>query len=514
MKQNADDTHILNAIFDACADVIIVSDKHGRIARANCKAADLFGYKVDELVGQNLSILMPKDVAEQHDGYMRRHLETGERRVIGVGREVIGKKRDGTFVPINLNVGKAVIDGEPVFVGVLHDLSKRKHAEEALSRSQRLDAIGQMTGGIAHDFNNLLTIITGNLELLEMRLTNASERELVVDALQATELGVELTSRLIAFARQDMLAPEPLRLNDVCKNMLAILSRTLGEDVHIRTAFESDLPEVFVDRTQLMTAIMNLAMNAKDAMPDGGRLVFETSEAEIDDTYIVQETDILPGDYVRLSISDTGQGMSQEAQRRAFEPFFTTKGVGKGTGLGLSMVYGFVRQSGGYITLYSEAGQGTTVNIYFPTIEETGANDLVVHPENARLPTSGVDGGLLALVVDDNPSVLRLSVERMRSLGFDTIEAVDGDEALEILASRQDIALMFSDMIMPGELSGFALAKRVSEMYPDVKILLTSGYSEEVIRFDPADRNGFLLLRKPYRQHELVESIQALFEPP
>jgi len=281
----------------------------------------------------------------------------------------------------------------------------------------------------------------------------------------------------------------------------------LGANFVIECKHAPDLPCVNIDPAQLQTAIMNLAFNARDAMPDGGHLLIESEHVQIDDDYVAQEIDIEPGDYVRLSISDTGSGMDKTAQDRAFEPFFTTKPVGKGTGLGLSMVYGFARQSGGHVTIYSEVGTGTSVALYFPVVEKSRATQ-----DRAPSPTRIKRGrGQVILVVEDNEAVRRLAIARLEELGYKTLEAATADEALELLNDLGRVDLIFTDMVMPGELDGYQLAKKAQETYSDLKFLLTSGYSKEIVIKDE-DREKYPLLHKPYRIADLANHLSDLLE--
>lgn len=500
-ETNARDEAILDAVFDAAVDAILVSDERGAITQVNRAAAKMFGYSPDEMVGQQLEIIMPPSYAHSHQGYMDHHMMTGENKIIDIGRDLEARHRDGRIFPVHLSVGRADLASGPIFVGVLHDLTDRVAAQEALSRSQRLDAVGQMTGGIAHDFNNLLTIIIGNLELLQMRSKDIKQ-PLIDDALEAAELGADLTSRLLTFARKSALAPEMLSLPSKCDEVVRLLERTLGEQYKIVCQHESDQPAVKVDPGQLQTAILNLALNARDAMPKGGTLILQTESIMIDDDYIAQETDIAPGSYVRLSVSDTGSGMSESAQKQAFEPFFTTKPAGKGTGLGLSMVYGFVRQSGGHVTLYSEAGEGTTFALYFPQqLDNTQSGDT---SSATAAPARG--RGQVVLIVEDNDRVRRLSMVRIRDLGYHPLEACNAEEALELLQDLGQVDLLFTDLVMAGSLNGYELAKVVRERYPDTSILLTSGYAKEMVMPD-GERNDFPILRKPYRLSDLARAI-------
>lgn len=504
----SDDANLLGGIFDAAVDAIIVSDQAGIMTRANRASEQLFGYKASELLGKNVNILMPDAFASMHDGFMTHHIETGEKRIIDIGREVEGQHKNGNVFPLHLSVGRATVDGALAFVAILHNLTASKATEDALARSQRLDAVGKMTGGIVHDFNNLLTVIIGNLELLDMRADDSKTRQLVRDALEAAELGANLTSQLMTFARRSDLKPTVLNLNEALASSLSLLTRTMGSKCQIKTAFDPCIASVAVDPTQLHTAIANLALNAKDAMPSGGELTFATESIEIDDTYIAQETDIERGKYVRLSITDTGDGMSEEAQKRAFEPFFTTKPGSQGTGFGLAMVYGFVRQSGGHITLYSEVGFGTTFGLYFPALGQAAGE-----VEPARRNKEKLRGhGQTILVVEDNPKVRALSVERIRALGYKTLEAENGDIAYAMVLDTPNIDLVFTDIMMPGVLNGHALAKRLSDEFPKIKVLLTSGYASNLIAGPSSDGVMFELLRKPFRQNDLAVQLQALID--
>ena len=504
------DSALLLALLDAAADAIVVADSAGTILRVNQAAAGLFGHLTDSLTGQNVRALMPDVMAEQHDGYMHHYLNTGEKRIIGIGRDVEGQRADGTVFPVHLSVGRADIDGAVAFVAILHDMTRRKAAEEAAARSQRMDAIGQMTGGIAHDFNNLLTVVIGNLELLNMAETSDKSRALIADALEAAELGADLTSRLMVFARKSSLRAEPIALNGVVAQSLAMLRRTIGAQITVEAALADDLWTTCADGTQVQTAVLNLALNAQDAMPEGGRIFIETRNMVLDDTYIAQEIGVVPGRYVRLSVSDTGEGMAPDVSSRAMEPFFTTKPVGKGTGLGLSMVYGFVKQSGGHMTIYSEIDQGTTISLYFPVLSD--ALDQAA-PTGQRDELSQTLGrGQLVLVVEDDPRVMRLSEARLASFGFRCITATTGDAAWQIVQDRDDIILVFTDLVMPGTLSGHDLAERIAQLRPEVRVLVTSGFSEGVLRGGRIS-SDFAILRKPYRQADLAQALTTVLAP-
>ena len=507
MSENGDSA-LLSALLEAAADAIIVADGSGRILRANPAAETLFGHPVDDLLGQNIEILMPKDMADAHDGFMERYMATGEKRIIGIGRNVEGLRSDGTVFPLRLSIGKALSDGAPIFIAILHDLSRQRAAEQAMLRSQRMDAIGQMTGGISHDFNNLLTVIIGNLELLEMTEADDKAKPLIRDALEAAEIGSDLTSRLMVFARKTTLVPEATDLEQVLGTSVRMLARTLNPQCRIEFAPTGTTWKALIDPTRLHTAILNLVLNAQDAMPEGGEIVLEVTNVTIDDSYMAQELDVSGGNYVRVTVSDTGEGMPEDIRTRALEPFFTTKPPGKGTGLGLSMVYGFVKQSGGHFTIYSEPGRGTKISLYFPAIDaETGAAAAAARDNTADLARGD---GQLVLVVEDDPRVRRLSEIRVTALGYRCRTAPDADAAWDMLCKEGDIDLVFSDLVMPGTMTGYDLARRVGETFPDVHILLTSGFSEAMLK-DGRVGKEYPVLGKPYRQEDLSKALQMAF---
>lgn len=493
---------LLKALLDAAADAIIVSDASGRIIRANDAAARLFRHSRDAMLGQGVAMLMPRDLAQLHPGFIEHHKRTGERRIIGIGRDVVGLRGDKTTFPLHLSIGRADIDDEITFVAILHDQTQRKTAEEALTRAQRMDAVGQMTNGIAHDFNNLLTIIIGNLELLEMQGADDRAAPLIADALHAAELGADLTSRLLLFARKGELKRERLSLVTAVHDAAKMLQRTLTARVELEVRTPEGLWDVMTDPAQLDTAMVNLALNAQDAMPAGGRLRFDVDNVTIDDTYVAELSDISPGRYVRLSISDTGTGMDAATQARVLEPFFTTKAPGKGTGLGLSMVYGFIRQSGGNISIYSEVDRGTSVSLYLPAATASEGSQADVPASIQDQAFEQVGHGQCVLVVEDDPAVRRLSETRIAAMGFKTLSASDADEAMNILSERQDVAIVFTDLIMPGSMTGRDLAERLRQERPGLPVILTSGFSDGMATLS---EDGLLLLRKPVRQADLVD---------
>lgn len=508
----------LVAILNSAVTPIITIDSAGRIESVNPATITLFGYAAGEIVGRNVNVLMPEPYHTQHDRYLVNYLETGERKIIGIGREVTARRKDGSTFPISLAVSEFVVDGHRHFSGIITDLSAFRAAEQALkdsdrrlAQAQKLEAIGQLAGGIAHDFNNLLTVITGNLEFIEMHLDrnpgNLADklRTFLEHAQKAADTSAELTDRLLTFGRRRVLEPKPLIINELVLTTTELLKRTLGEQVAVSTKLAPSLWLTLTDAGQVESAIVNLAINARDAMPSGGRLLIETDNVVADEDHITDGS--APGEYVLVSVSDTGTGMPREVIERAFEPFFTTKEVGRGTGLGLAMVYGFAKQSGGYATIYSELGHGTTINIYLP---RAGAGASQTAAARASLNVDKGDGETI-LVVEDEERVLRLAVSRLEELGYRVVESNNGVAALQILSSGIPIDLVFTDLIMPCGVSGMELARRARVINPSVKVLLTTGYSEELISAEDVREERFRVLRKPYRLAELAKTVREVF---
>ncbi len=626
-------SQMLEAALQSAVGAILIIDENGLIQNLNPACEKVFGYSQWELLGQNVSVLMPEPYRSRHDGYIQHYLETGERKIIGIGRQVMGRRKSGAIFPIHLSVSVFEADGRKYFTGIVIDLAgqrdtdvlreqalfqaifndlpdavlvidpsskiilcnpavtrvfgyapeeligqsttvlyanaaehervhkikerlqelethepmtirfRRKSGEEfpsetvasalrdqqgrflgsvslnrdvsqqvvqdeALRKSQRMEAVGQLTGGIAHDFNNLLTIITGNHELLEMELRDKDQRDLLGRANEAALMGARLTNRLLTFARRRRLDPVVLDLNDQVLAMAELLRRTLGETVALSTLLAPHLWSVRTDPSEIENAVLNLAINARDAMPTGGKLLIETGNVVLQERDVASEIGVNPGDYVRLSVSDTGIGMTASVLARVFEPFFTTKEPGKGTGLGLSVIYGFVKQSGGHVTVYSELNKGTTVNLYLPRVKTSTAYEADALHAAAQPPVTGET----VLLVEDNAQVRIVTSKRLKNLGYTVIEAGNAAAAIEVLSSGRNVDLVFSDVVMPGGMSGFDLARWMRTNTPGTRVLLTSGFAEDIARSGETAASELEILRKPYSGAALARALRKALE--
>ncbi|HVL71804.1 MAG TPA: ATP-binding protein [Beijerinckiaceae bacterium] len=394
------------------------------------------------------------------------------------------------------------------------EVAERLKAEEALRQAQKMEAVGQLTGGVAHDFNNLLTIITGNLELLARQLPPEAARlhRLADSAMQGARRAATLTQRLLAFSRRQALDPKPVEPNKLVASVSEMLRRTLGATIQLETVLAGGLWQTKVDANQLENALVNLAVNARDAMPDGGKLTIETGNASLDEAYVAGVPEpVPPGQYVLIAVSDTGTGIDKDTLERVFEPFFTTKEPGRGTGLGLSQVYGFVRQSGGHIRIYSEVGQGTTVKLYLPRLVGGAASADV----RVAVPAGPARGeGETILVVEDEQELRAFTAEALRDLGYRILEAEDAASALAVLDREPRVDLLFTDVVLPGGSNGRMLADEVVRRRPGTRVLFTTGYTRNAIvhhgRLDP----GVQLIGKPFTYAELAAKVRASIEAP
>jgi PAS domain S-box-containing protein len=499
----------LRAVVDTAVDGVILINARGQVLMFNPACERLFGYIADEVIGQNVRMLMPEPYRHEHDGYLSNYRETGAAKIIGVGREVRGLRKDGSVFPMDLSVGEARQEGESIFVGIIHDLTSRKRTEEQLVQAQKMETVGQLSGGIAHDFNNLLTVILGNAEALSFRLKARDDLRQLADTIaSAAERGAELTRGLLAFSRRQVLQPAVIDCNVLVESMRTLVRRMLREDIRLNVATSPTPVVALADAAQLESALLNLSLNAQDAMPNGGTLTFTTSELELDDSAFGGDAGIAPGRYGCISVTDDGVGMSHDVVERAFEPFFTTKEVGKGSGLGLSMVYGFAKQSNGHVSIYSEPSLGTSVRLYLPIAE--GAE-----PTQRRSSDTGTMGGSeKILVVEDDPFVRSHAISTLESVGYRVIVASDGPEALNLLRGGADPDMLFTDVVMPGGMSGWDLAEQARAMRPGLKVLFTSGYPMEALAERGLNESNARMLSKPYRIADLAKCVRDVLDAP
>jgi PAS domain S-box-containing protein len=436
----------------------------------------------------------------------------------GRNLERIYRRKDGTTIPV-LVEDRLILDEKGQIKGIrctTQDITARKRAEEEkeslreqLRQSQKMEAIGKLAGGVAHDFNNLLTVIHGYSELMLNSLDQGSQfRQDVQEIMHASERASSLTRQLLAFSRKQVLQPKILDLNVHVSNMDKMLRRMIGEDIELVTLLTKDLGRIKADPGQIEQAILNLAVNAKDAMLNGGKLTIETANAKLDEDYARSRIGVTPGDYVMLSMSDTGVGMSPETREQIFEPFFTTKEKGKGTGLGLSTVYGIVQQSGGNIWVYSEPGLGTTFKIYLPRVEE-GTESLRL----AAVPTKPVQGSETVLLVEDEEMVRKLAYTVLQRNGYKVLEASNGDEALDVVQGRNGnpIHLVVTDVVMPG-MSGRQLADRLVSLQPELKVLYMSGYTDDAIVHHGVLDPGIAYIPKPFTPETLASKVREILD--
>jgi len=390
------------------------------------------------------------------------------------------------------------------------EMAAREEAETRLRQMQKMESIGQLTGGIAHDFNNMLAIVIGSLDLAERRLEREPDRALqsIENAREGAQRAATLTARLLAFSRQQPLAPVPLDANKLVSGMSELLRRALGEHVLVETVLAGGLWTTFVDASQLESALLNLAVNGRDAMPDGGRLTIETANSYLDEAYAATREEVQPGQYVAICVSDTGVGMSNEVAAQAFEPFFTTKGIGKGTGLGLSQVFGFVKQSGGHIAIYSEIDEGTTVKLYLP--RHIGPAAVRSAPEASEDIPQGKTSDII-LVVEDEDRVRHFAVDALRELGYTVLSASNGFDGLDIIRDQPRLSLLLTDIVMP-RMNGRQLADEARQILPGLRVLYTTGYTRNAVVHNGILDPGVALLAKPFTIAQLARRVRAILD--
>ncbi len=498
-------------LLEAAPDAMVVVNQTGEIVLVNLQAEKQFGYRRDELLGRRVTEIIPKGFAERLVTDATRSETDALAQEIGTGIELLGRRKDGEEFPIELMLSPLASTEGILVTAAIRNISVRKVAEDQLRQSQKMEAVGQLTGGIAHDFNNILFVILANTDaLLEDEVFSPGVTERLGEIDKAVQRAAGLTRQLLAFSRKQPLRPQQTNLNDIVTETGNLLRRSLGAQIEIDTVLAADLCVVSVDRPQFETTLVNLCLNARDAMPGGGRLLVETRNVVLDEEYCMFNDGAVPGNYAMLSVTDEGAGIASADLRRVFEPFFTTKQVGKGTGLGLSMVYGFIKQSNGHVGIYSELGQGTSVKLYLPCSEGMVVEAVV--RDRSPIPK----GSERILVVEDEPQVRASIVRQLRSLGYTVAEAEDGTAGLAAFeAAEPPFDLLLSDVIMPGPLSGKLLAAEVARRWSAARIVFMSGFTEiSSVRHERLDE-GALLLSKPFRKLDLARMVRnALDKPP
>ena len=496
---------------------IFMLDSNGCISTWNAGAERIKGYSETEIRGRHFSVFYTPE--DREAGVPARALATAARegKFEGEGWRV---RKDGSRFWANVIIDPLRDDtGRLIgYAKVTRDITERRQAEEALEQTrsalaqmQKMEVIGQLAGGVAHDFNNMLTAIIGGVSLLNRRVgphLDPEASQILAGIGDAARRAAVLTHQLLAFSRKQTLTPRVTDVNKLIAGMLELLRRSLGEQIIVETALAAGLWPAFVDANQLGNTVLNLAVNARDAMPEGGRLTLETGNVYLDDDYAALNVEAKPGQYVMLTVNDTGIGMTEEVMRKAFDPFFTTKPEGKGTGLGLSQVFGFVQQSGGHIKLYSDLGRGTTVRIYLPRYMETGEQGVAPELPYVELPQGR---GETVLVVEDDEGVRGYVTSALQHLGYAVLETAEGRTALELLAEHPEVALLLTDIVLPG-INGRRLADQVRQRVPGLKVLFMTAYPRNTISQGGLLDLGINLLPKPFTLEVLARKLREVLD--
>ncbi len=504
--------HFLHTTLISIGDAVIVTDPHARVVQLNPVAEKLTGWRNDEVQDKKLSDIFSIYNAlthEKREDPVRRVIEEGV--VIGLANHTVLHSRDGSEYQI-ADSAAPIKNEQGEILGIIlvfRNVTQQYQIEESLRRSQKMEAMGQLSGGIAHDFNNLLGIIIGYLDFLKNRFSDdEDESQWVKTARHATLRCMDLTRQLLAFSRRQSAEKKVVNINKVLKELETMISRSVTPEVEVTYFLADDLWLTETDPGEFQDTILNLAINARDAMPDGGRLLLETRNQYLDADYAVLNPEIEAGDYVQLMLSDTGTGIDGETLKHIFEPFFTTKPEGKGTGLGMAMVYSFVKRYGGYIKIYSEPGIGTSMHLYLPRSRASESSIEIKHVDETDFPR----GGETILIVDDETDLLQLAEYYLNDLGYQTHLAGNAVQALEILAKEERIDLLFSDVVMPGGMNGYELAQQATEFWPHIKVLLSSGFTLKTMAHNGLARFASHLLAKPYRKADLARRIRLVLD--
>ncbi len=496
----------MESVLDTAVDGIVIIDDQGLIDTVNPAAENMFGWKEAELLGRNIKVLMPDPYHTEHDGYLQAYRDTGDKKIIGIGREVVGRRKDGSTFPLQLGVSEFWTGERRWFTGILQDISSRKQLEQEFLQAQKMEAVGRLAGGIAHDFNNLLTGIISGCRVVESLIEEGADAtQMLGEIRREARRGASMTRQLLDFSRKRTHELKPVHLNDVVSEAEGMLKNVIGEDVEIDVVLDESEGQIEADSDQLVQILMNLVVNARDAMPGGGRLGIRVECEDLK----APRGPLEPGRYVVLAVSDTGHGMDEATIGKVFEPFFTTKERGKGTGLGLSTVFGMVREFGGFVAVQSEVDRGTTFRLHFPRTDKPAAPAPVSGAKTAPEAGSGC-----VLVVEDE-ALVRAGIRHfLTKLGYEVLDTGAPLEALELVQRHSGcIDLLLTDIVMPG-MNGPELARRVTAERPSIQVAFMSAFSDRTLVEQGRIESGIPVLEKPFEEEELAERVRTLIQGP
>jgi two-component system, cell cycle sensor histidine kinase and response regulator CckA len=497
---------LLIALLESACQAIVSTDRAGRIVLANRRAGEMFGYTTQELIGAGIELLLPESKRAAHGRQREDYFQRPRARPMGIGLDLSGRRKDGAEFPVEVSLSSVETEEGIFGIAFISDISLRKTLEAQLLRAQKMEAVGRLAGGVAHDFNNMLTVIAGyNRMVLDELSTLDPLRGYAEEILKAADRAAALTNQLLAFSRRQIMQPRVINLNAVIGQTESMLRRLIGEDIQLVMSLGADTGNIKADPHHIEQAIVNLAVNGRDAMPAGGRIIIETSNVQIDETYAKTHMGVQPGEFVMIAVSDTGHGMDSATRQNIFEPFFTTKQRGKGTGLGLATVYGMVKQSGGDIWVYSEPGRGTTFKLYFPRVAEPVSAGVIEDPQPLHR-----DGGETVMLVEDETQVRDLEVRMLKQLGYTVLAAANGEEAMEISrAYLGEISLLVTDVVMPN-MSGRQVADALLASRPGIRVLYLSGYTENTVVNHGVLDSNVNFLSKPFSREALARKIREI----